>query len=284
MNNKNQKEIELLSYHTDPALSSMTQSGYHCCIVNPFCTNEHMHDFYELTYCISGHAIHLINHREILIESGTLLIMRPDEAHYFKDYSDANALTVCITSDEFLSFLKVYSLEDCIYFKPVSQRSELPPHLKASAADSFYLQNLCENIIASATPNTSPYLKCLLGHALGMVVRQAVEDEYKIPKSLRHSLTQMNQLDNARGGVKAFLTLSNLSHAQLCRLTRKYLNMTPHEYVNSIRMKWAYSLVANSDIDMGTLAESIGFSSYSHFYKLFKETYHISPTDLRKQN
>lgn len=277
-------KVELLSYHADPVLISMEQSGYHCCVVNPFCTNEHMHDFYELTYCLSGHAIHATHHQEVLIESGTLFIMRPGEAHYFKDYFDANALTVCITPDEFLSFLKAYSLEDCAFFQDTSGRTELPPHLKASSIDSFYLQNLCENIIASLEPDTSPYVKCLLGHAMSMIARQAIENEHKIPGNFRHALMHMNELEYLKGGIKSLLSLTNLSHSQLCRLTRKHMNMTPHEYINSIRMKWAYSLITNSNVDMDSLAESIGFSSYSHFHKLFKETFDISPSELRKQS
>lgn len=275
-------KVELLSPHTDPALHTMLKTGYHCCIVNPFCTNNHMHDFYEVTYCISGQAVHLVNHQEILITGGTLLIMRPNEAHYFKNYVNANALTVCISLEEFHSFLHVYDLEDCEYFSSSSDRTPLPPHLKASSTDSFYLQNLCENIIASNTPYASPYLKLFLGHVLGMIIRRKLADESRIPKQFQHALSQMNQLENVRGGIKSFLSLTNLSHAQLCRLTKKYLDMTPHEYINSIRMKWAHSLVTNTDIDIETLAESIGFSSYSHFHKLFKETYHTTPGNLRK--
>lgn len=284
MNNRTDSGIEILSHHTDPALHSMTLFGYHCCIANPFCTNEHTHDFFELSYCISGHAKHFTNHQEIPIDGGTLFIMRPGESHYFKSYTNANALTVCITQEEFLSFLKVYNLEDCEFFKSEGLRTPLPPHLKVSSIDSFYLQNLCENIIASAAPNSSPYLKCLLGYALEMIIRQNEEAANKIPKSFRHAILQMNQLDNIRGGVKSLLELTNLSHAQLCRQTKKYLNMTPHEYVNSIRMKWAYSLITNSTINMDDLADSVGFSSYSHFHKLFKETYNISPSELRKQS
>lgn len=278
------KKFESLSYKTDLVLSCMLHSGYHCCITNPFCTNEHSHeDFYELTYCISGHATHCVNQQEIPITGGTLFIMRPDEPHCFKDYENANALTVCITSDEFHSFLKVYALEDCEYFCSLSSRTILPPHLKATSIDSFYLQNLCENIIASQDPDTSPYLKPLVGHALGMIIQQVSNESSAIPNWFRQSLTKLNQLENVKGGVKTFLSLSNLSHAQLCRLTKKYLGVTPHEYVNSIRMKWAYSYVINTDMDMETISEVVGFSSYSHFQKLFKETFHTTPAMLRKR-
>lgn len=278
------KKVELLSYRSDPALQSMLESGYHCCILNPFCTNVHTHDFYEITYCISGQAVHCVNHQEVIITSGTLLIMRPDEMHCFKNYANANALTVCITPEEFHSFLEVYNLKDCKYFSSVPERTPLPPHIKTYSTDSFYLQNLCENITTSADPHSSPYLKVFLGHALGIMIQQELTTEHNMPKHFRYALTKMNQLENVKGGVKTFLSLANLSHAQLCRLTKKHLDMTPHDYVNSIRMKWAYSLLLNTDMDVEMLAESIGFSSYSHFHKLFKETYHITPGKLREKN
>lgn len=277
----NKEKIDLLLYRNDPALASMLRSGYHCCIVNPFCTNKHMHDFYEITYCISGHAIHLVNQNTFSISDGTVIIMRPNDTHHFKHYSNANALTVCITPEEFHSFLKVYNLENSAYFVGSSQRTELPPHLETSASDSIYLLNLCEHIIASATPDESPYLKLLLGHIMGMIVRQNVAGENTIPKHFQHALTKINQLENVKGGVQKFMVLANSSHSQLCRLTKKYLNTTPHAYINSIRMKWAYSMVTNTDMKIESIADAIGFSSYSHFHKLFKETYHVTPGELR---
>lgn len=277
----NKEKVDVLLYRDDPALESMVRTGYHCCIVNPFCTNRHTHDFYEITYCISGNAVHLINHQELPVSNGTVIIMRPDETHHFKHYSNANALTVCITPTEFHSFLKVYNLENCKYFVDPPQRTDLPPHLKASAFDSIYLMHLCENIIASATPDASPCLKLLLGHVLSMIILQDTSTENDMPKYFQHALTQINQLENAKGGVQRFLALTNLSHSQLCRMTKKYLDTTPHEYINSIRMKWAYSLVTNTNIDIESIADSVGFSSYSHFHKLFKETFHITPGELR---
>ena len=78
------------------------------------------------------------------------------------------------------------------------------------------------------------------------------------------------------------MRLSNFSHAQLCRLTRKYLNQTPGEYVNGIRMKYAWKLVAAGKLDYETICETVGFASYSYFCRLFEKTYGATPARVRR--
>ena len=279
----NNKNVELLSYKNNYDLRSIQKSGFFCCIVNPFCTNIHSHDFYELTYCISGHATHLVNNQKVSVSAGSLFILRPGDIHHFTDYKSANALTICIHPDIFDAFTKAYNLDDYDVFYQ-THMSDLPLQIKVSSSDAFQLESFCENIIASTTPNESAYLKLLLGFSLCVIGKYRISSSQNVPKTFRQALTKMNQLDNVRGGVKVFLAISNLSHAQLCRLTKKHLNMTPHEYVNSIRMKWAHSLITGTDKDMEHISELVGFSSYSHFYKLFKITYGISPASLRNSS
>ena len=279
-----QKKLpELLSYRTDEALFPILETGYHCCITNPFCTNEHFHDFYELTYCMSGYAYHHINGQTVTIRDGSLFIIRPNDVHYCTDYDSVKALTVCIHPDEFHSFLKIYQLENCEMLFPVDVGSDiLPPHFQVSNSDAPYLRHLCKNIIILPMMQRTPYLKLLLGHVLGLVIRQSMPNTHAVPNFLLDAITKMNDLENAKQGIEAFLALVNVSHAQLCRLTKKHLNMTPHEYVNSIRMQWASSLISDTDTPMEIIAEMVGFSSYSHFQKLFKETYGKSPVDFRR--
>jgi transcriptional regulator GlxA family with amidase domain len=121
-----------------------------------------------------------------------------------------------------------------------------------------------------------------VGRILTLYLQQNLVDERAIPETFSNALLEMSLEQNVREGVRAFYRIANLSHSQLCRLTQQYLGMTPREYVNSIRMQIAYSYVTTTSVDFETIAERIGFSSYSHFYELFKEHYGASPSQLRK--
>jgi transcriptional regulator GlxA family with amidase domain len=90
-------------------------------------------------------------------------------------------------------------------------------------------------------------------------------------------------LENAKEGLDAFLKLSNYSRTQLWRLSLKYLNVTPTEFINNVRMKHAYNLIAYTNMSFEAISVEVGFSSFSHFIKLIKETYGTTPLKLRKK-
>ena len=102
-----------------------------------------------------------------------------------------------------------------------------------------------------------------------------------LPESFAFALRGMNELKFAAEGMPAFLRLSNFSHAQLCRLTKKYLGKTPSEIITEIRMSYAWELVTCSDLDCEAVSEAVGFKSYSHFCLIFLKTYGKTPSKAR---
>lgn len=62
---------------------------------------------------------------------------------------------------------------------------------------------------------------------------------------------------------------------------KKNLGMTPGEYINSVRMKYAYEMVMSGEKDYETICEEIGFSSYTYFCRLFEKTYGATPAKTR---
>ncbi len=104
-----------------------------------------------------------------------------------------------------------------------------------------------------------------------------------MPPSFADALERMNELENAAEGIPAFLRLSNFSHAQLCRLTKKHLGKSPGEYVNMIRMRYARELVRGGELDCESVGELVGFGSYSHFCALFTRTFGVSPSHARRE-
>lgn len=268
--------------YTQLDLYPIIETGYHCVINNPFSDDNHGHDFYEIIYCTSGKGVHIINNKQYPFSNNSICILRPGDKHYFVEYETATALTICVHTQEFQNFLLSYGLENFAALQCNS--SEEPVFLVIPNSDAHRLQKIYETIIIREPLSRTPYLKIFIGQILSYIIQENHPQGSAIPDSFRKVLFDMNQLKNIKSGVSTFLKLSNLSHAQLCRLTKKYLNQTPNEYVTQIRMEFAYSYITSSSIGFEEIAEMIGFSSYSHFYKLFKNKYHISPSQLRQKS
>lgn len=268
--------------YMQPDMYPIVETGYHCGIRNPFSDFNHGHDFYEIIYCTSGKGIHIVNNRPYDFSGDSICILRPGDKHYFIEYKSATALTICVHVKEFKNFLTTYGLENDA--KLQCNSSEEPVFLQIPNSDIHRFRKTYETIIIREPLSRTPYLKIFIGNILSCLLQERHPRASAIPDSFRKVLLDMNQLTNLHSGVTAFLKLSNLSHAQLCRLTKKYLNLTPNEYVTQIRMEFAYSYITSTSIGFEDIADMIGFSSYSHFYKLFKNKYQISPSQLRQKS
>lgn len=107
------------------------------------------------------------------------------------------------------------------------------------------------------------------------------ENNDEIPKKFVEAMLAMREPENLQNGVPALEKLTNYGRAQLCRLVKKYYKTTPHDYVKNLRMSFAYNMIRHTDTDYETIAENVGYRSFSQFYKSFKEKYSVTPAALR---
>ena len=109
------------------------------------------------------------------------------------------------------------------------------------------------------------------------------EERERIPKALACSINEMKRPENLRDGIKAFTAVSNYSQSHLSRLIKKYFNQTLKQYINELRLQKAYNCIVFTQTPLADIADELGFASYSHFNKVFKERYCITPGALRKE-
>lgn len=75
----------------------------------------------------------------------------------------------------------------------------------------------------------------------------------------------------------------HFSKNQIINIIKKEYNMTPFEYLNSIKISMAeHQLEVTSDSNE-KIALECGFNNYSHFYRLFYRKNGVSPSDWRNK-
>ena len=232
---------------------------------------EHFHGFYEFICVASGECGQLVNGVLRTASTGDLVMMRPGDSHTFTCQKEkTNIIAFSILVPEFDKFRIAYGLQET--GEPVFRHLS-PDELERLCGMAMRGWELSQN-------ERLPIMRVLLGILLSSII--APERRTELPERFQKVVDAMNEPENFREGVSAFLRLSNFSHPQLCRLTKKWLKMTPNEYVVSLRMKYAYRYVTGSDMSIESIAESVGFSSYSHFSKVFCESFGVSPGEARR--
>ncbi len=74
----------------------------------------------------------------------------------------------------------------------------------------------------------------------------------------------------------------NYSSAHLNRLFATHFQVTPREYLQKHKFRYARNLLQSTDMGMQEIAEEIGYSNLSHFFSNFKKYYGITPGECRK--
>jgi AraC-like DNA-binding protein len=69
----------------------------------------------------------------------------------------------------------------------------------------------------------------------------------------------------------------------VCRAFRLHMGTTVHTHRTQLRLHAALERLADGEIDLTALALDLGFSSHSHFTKLFRRAYGVTPSRARAQ-
>ncbi len=75
----------------------------------------------------------------------------------------------------------------------------------------------------------------------------------------------------------------NVSVPTLYRIFKQTFNMSPANYVNSIRLMQSVSLLETTDKTITEISEMVGFYDQPFFSRLFKDKYGIPPSEYRKK-
>lgn len=75
-----------------------------------------------------------------------------------------------------------------------------------------------------------------------------------------------------------------LSVSRLQHLFRAHLGLTISEYLAERRLRQAAGLLLRTDLHVSEICYYVGYNSLSHFVRLFRRRYGISPTCFRKEH
>lgn len=231
----------------------------------------HAHDFYELTWFLNGSAVQRLNGREAVLTKDTAVLMRPYDCHSFVSQSDdVDVISLSIKKEELELVAGVYGP-----FLATLINSECEP---------IVLENAAAPDTSRLTEGFAEYdCKWLLFSLLHIYVARPQAQRTAVPKKLEGAIALMKREENLKDGISAFCALSGYSQSHLSRLIAQYFGMSLKKYINELRLNSAYGDIVLTGEPIGEIAERVGFLSYSHFNKIFKSRFKLTPSALRKQ-
>ena len=102
-----------------------------------------------------------------------------------------------------------------------------------------------------------------------------------VPFWLRKACDAMYLPENLAAGIPRLVELSGKTQEHVTRSMRKYMGQTPSAFINAIRLERVAEALSATDRPVFDIMLDVGFQNTSHFNKLFKEKYHMSPRKYR---
>lgn len=81
--------------------------------------------------------------------------------------------------------------------------------------------------------------------------------------------------------IEVYASLCGVSNAYFYRCFRAWSGQSPVEYRNTLRLSNAEAMLRNTDMQVGEIAEAVGFEDPFYFCRLFKRRFGISPQKYR---
>lgn len=253
-------------------------------LVGPSNTLFHTHDYVEIFYIISGTINHKYENEPMeSLSSGDAFIILPTKKHMF-----GTGDTSIIHRDIFIR--KSFFREVCDFISPTLYddllSGVLPCHAIFKQTDVSYLESqisFINQILPGALLQKNAILKCFAYTLLTPFLFKPAEDHiHNFPAWFKQLLENFNKPEYIKEGLDKILSNVNYDRKYLCRVFKKNTGITMTEYLKKIRLDYALSMIQNSNKNILSIAQELGFSSISYFNVSFKNHFGITPIQARK--
>lgn len=242
----------------------------------------HTHEFYEIFLVGKGSFTHKINGQNQVLSMGDLVLIRPQDRHYFKSqehYIVYNFMFTRKVADDLFHYLNNKKVTDDLL------NASFPTIIKLTIGEQEEFKNEFNklNMLNSTNKDVLEicFRKFLVSVFSSFVVNYS-KFKNNYPAWLDDTLTQMNLYENFTFGTKRFVELSGKSDRQLNRVLKKYLGVTSTEYVNDVRLVYVAKVLITSRQPVYDVFLDSGFVNIGHAYKLFHKKYGCTPMQYRK--
>jgi AraC family transcriptional regulator len=102
------------------------------------------------------------------------------------------------------------------------------------------------------------------------------------PAQFKQAIEYINERLYKNLTLTAIATELGLSPAYFCRLFKRSIGITPHQYILQQRIERSKQLLSQKDIRIVDIANHCGFANPSHFARCFRKMTGISPQQFRE--
>ena len=251
--------------------------------------HERISTDYELDFYVSGTRSMQINEKRYKIEAGSMIFRRPGDHSISSGAYNCYTLTLDFSGKK-KALYGCYDRNDpSNSMQEISDNAlleQIPSHFVVGDLSAYIelYDGLCylfQNVQSKDT--ASILLNRLFFLALSDVYHTMYRntDSTKEGRVLTETCKYVQENFHRSISIEELAANVSFSPSYFCKLFKKAANITPAEYVISVRLSNAKHLLLESDLTMSQIAELCGFCDASYFSYNFKQRFGKTPMEYR---
>ena len=245
----------------------------------------HTHEFYELEMVISGMIESGINNTLSRAVKGDFWLSLPNDIHTIFPLCEETVLI----SVKFTDKLLMRDMRDYLNTFQKSLFGTLPEADFERCKEMF--PALIENYRKiNSTFNGDVYAKSALEMMLSYFMSYCTDVSNETDKKMLGSSRIFDAVDYIKKNFRKSITINDISERfnytpnYFSSKFKRVIGCNVIDFINNERLRHAYYLLNTSEMTVSEIAYFVGFDSLSYFSKLFKRSYGVSPTSVKKQS
>lgn len=239
----------------------------------PATSVAHDHDFAEVFVVESGAALHERGGTECSLCAGDVIFVLPQDTHRFIAPTADFRITNVAFPDHVLGALREAIPEADRAWSAASDGS-----VTLGPTEKVRVLRLAHDLTRS---NTRLHLTRLVVEILLSV--EPDREAFCEPSWIREALSAWQRDEDAmRDGVAGLARISGRSRGHVSRMVRSATGRRAIDVVNESRLELAAGFLQTTDDGIAKIASKVGFSGLSHFYRLFRRHFGVTPGMFRR--
>lgn len=251
------------------------------------------HDFPEIYYVEQEESETVIDGQPMELSAGSMVIYAPNTFHGYQQRKSPGGIV------EIISFETDSAMLEPLYNRPIRLNPRQRERFEALIARGLRLFAPVEGgtpyrgtvLRDTADLRELQQLKNLLelflldisrGIEAGAERPVCANQEQLYRQQMEHLTAFLTQHLSENLSLEQMQAAMGLSESSLRRLVRKFKGCGPVAYFQELKIRAAKELIRSSSMNMGQIAEHLGFSSPHYFSRVFREKTGMTPTDYAR--
>lgn len=233
---------------------------------------------YQILYIASGKAHFYFHGAEEIVSAGNMVLYRPKEEqrYYYYGADQTEVYWVHFTGNNVKNILRKYGIADDVHVIHTGTSLEYKRLFLLMIQELKLCKEDYEELLVD-------YLHELLIMIHRLTLAKPKSKNLFLSTEMDDAVQYFHENYNKQISIEEYAASHNMSVSWFIRNFKEYTNTTPAQYILSLRMSNARTLLETTSCNVSEISDIIGYENPLYFSRIFKKHFGMSPSEFRKQ-